>query len=188
MPIDSGELVVAADASVYVAPVGTAGPTDIATALNAAFINLGYTSEDGIEMTPGMDIEEIRAHQAIYPVRRLVTGRSLDFGFTLLQWSDVSIKLAFGGGTVVASGVAPNVVYTYTPPAPADMDFRALVLQWADGTKDYRLHVPKALVTDSGSITLARADASGLPLTFSVVATDGAQPFTLLTDDPSFAA
>lgn len=187
MAVDSDELVVAADASVHVAPVGTTGPSDIATALDAAFVDLGYTSEDGIEMTPSVDINEIRAHQALYPVRRNVTGRSLDLGFTVLQWNQEAIKLAFGGGSF-ATTVGPPAYHTYTPPAPEDIDYRALALEWQDGTKTYRLHVPKALVTDTSAITLARSDAAGLPLTFSVIATDGADPFSLLTDDPAFAA
>jgi hypothetical protein len=193
MAIDSDELVVAADASVYVAPVGTTGPADITSDLDEDFVNLGYTSEDGIEMTPGVDINEVRAHQALYAIRRIVTGRSLDFGFTLLQWNGETMKLAFGGGTVTeeeAPSAGPPAtlgLYKYVPPAPEDIDFRALVLAWQDGTKSYRLHVPKAMVTDTSSITLARSDAAGIPLTFSVVATDGADPFSILSNDPAFA-
>lgn len=188
MATDVDQVVVAANGNVYVAPLGTAGPTDIATALNAAFIDLGYLSEDGIsEITPGMDTTEIRAWQAFYPIRRVVTGRSLDIGFTLLEWSDISIKLAFGGGTV-ATTAGPPAYYTYTPPAPEDIDYRAMVIQWEDGTKDYRLHLPRVLVSDVGGISLRRSDPAGIPLTFSVDAADGAQPFTLITDDPAFAA
>jgi len=186
MPVSADEVVVAADASVYVAPVGTAGPTTPIVALNVAFIDLGYTSEDGIEMTPGVDIADIAAHQALYPIRRIVTGRSLELGLTLLQWIENTLKLAFGGGSVAATA-GPPAYYTYTPPAAEDIDFRALVIAWEDGTKGYRLHVPKALVTDTSSITLARTDAAGVPLTFSVLATDGVSPFSLLTDDPAFA-
>lgn len=184
--IDSDELVVAADAALYVAPVGSTGPTDIATALDAAFVHLGYSSEDGIEMTPATDIAEVRAQQAMYPIRRIVTGRSLDLGLTLLQWNAETLKLAFGGGTVTTTA-GPPAYYTYTPPAPEDIDFRALVLEWEDGTKNYRLHVPKALVTDTSAITLARTDAAGIPLTLSVIATDGTDPFSVITDDPAFA-
>ena len=186
MAVDADALVVAGDASVHVAPVGTAGPADIATALNVAFLDLGYTSEDGIETTPGMDITDIRTHQALYPVRRVVTGRSLEFGFTLMEWNQKSIKLAFGGGSF-ATTAGPPAFYTYTPPDPEDVDYRALVLEWADGAKNYRLHVPKVLVTDTSAITLARTDASGIPLTFSVIATDGADPYSFITDDPAFA-
>lgn len=187
MPLDEDEVVVAGDGAIHVGPVGTAGPSDIATALNAAFIHLGYTSEDGIEMTPGVSINDINAWQALYPIRRTVTGRTLEFGFELLQWSEHSVKLAFGGGSV-ATTAGPPAYYTYTPPAPEALDYRALVIEWEDGSKDYRLHVPKALVTDTGAINLTRSDAAGLPLTFSVVATDGTDPWTLITNDPAFAA
>lgn len=187
MALDEDEVVVAGDGAVYVAPVGTTGPTDIETALNASFVHLGYTSEEGIEMTPGVTINDIPAWQALYPIRRTVSGRTLEFGFELLQWSEHSIKLAFGGGSV-ATTAGPPAFYTYSPPEPEDLDYRALVIAWEDGTKTYRLHVPKALVTDTGAINLTRSDAAGLPLTFSVVATDGTAPFTLITDDPAFAA
>lgn len=183
MPIDSDEVVVGGDGGVYVAPVGTAGPTDTATALNVAFTHLGYTSDDGLSLSPGMDITEIPAWQSFYPVRRIVTARSFDMGFTLLQWNQESIKLAFGGGEFATS----TGVHTYTPPEPEDLDYRALVIQWEDGTKIFRLHVPKALVTDVGDLGINRTDAAGLDLTFSLVATDGSQPFTLITDDPAFA-
>ena len=186
MPIDSDEVVVGGDGGVYVAAVGTTGPTDIETALDAGFTHLGYTTDDGLSLSPGMDITEIPAWQSFYPVRRIVTARSFDMGFTLLQWNQESIKLAFGGGSF-ATTAGPPAYYTYTPPEPEDLDYRALVIEWEDGTKNFRLHVPKALVTDVGDLGINRTDAAGLDLTFSLVATDGTQPFTLLTDDPAFA-
>ena len=187
MALDADEVVVAGGGAVYVAPVGTAGPTDIATALNVSFDHLGYISEDGVAITPGMDVADVNAWQSFYPVRRTVTGRTLEIGFTLLQWNEDSITLAFGGGTV-ATVAGPPAVYTYTPPAPEDLDYRAVVVEWEDGTKGYRLHVPKAMVSDTGALSLNRSDPAGLELTFSVVGSDGAQPFSLITNDPAFAA
>lgn len=187
MAIDADEVVVGADGNVYVAPVGTTGPTDIDTALDAAFIDLGYTSEDGVTLTPGMDMNEIMAWQSFYSIRRIVTSRTFDIGFTLLQWNEDSIVLAFGGGSV-ATAAGPPIVYTYSPPSPETIDYRAVVVEWADGTKDYRLHVPKALVTDTGALNLNRTSEAGLDLTFSIQATDGTDPFNLITNDPAFAA
>lgn len=187
MPNDANEVLVGASGSVHVAPVGTAGPTDIATALNVAFIDLGYVSEDGVSITPDVDVSDINAWQSFYAVRRIVTGRTLEVAFSLLQWNENSIKLAFGGGSVTTTA-GPPAYYTYSPPAPSDIDYRAVVVQWADGTKDYRLHIPKALVTDTSALSLNRTNPAGLALTFSVQATDGANPFTLITDDPAFAA
>lgn len=183
MAVDADEIVVGASGSVHVGAVGATGPTDIATALTG-FTDLGYVSDDGVSITPGMDMSEINAWQSFYAVRRIVTGRSLEIGFTLLQWNEESIKLAFGGGTVTTA----TTIHTYSPPDPAEIDYRSLVIEWEDGTKGYRLHVPKALVTDTSALSLNRTDPAGLALTFSIQATDGSDPFTLITDDPAFAA
>lgn len=187
MALDADEIVVGASGAVYVAAVGTAGPTDTATALAASWQHLGYTSEDGVEIAPGMDMSEINGWQSFYALRRVVTSRSLEIGFELLQWNEHSIKLAFGGGTVTSSGVSPDIVYTYNPPAPSVIDYRAMVVEWADGTKKYRLHVPKSMVTDTGAMNVTRSDAAGIDLTFGIEATDGTNPFSLITNDPAFA-
>ena len=186
MAVDTSEIVVAGDASVHVGAVGSTGPSDIATALDAAFTDLGYTSEDGIEWTPGIETNPIRAHQALYAVRYVVTGRTLEFGFELLQWNQETLKLALGGGSV-ATTAGPPAYYTYTPPEPEEIYYRALVLQWEDGDYTFRLHVPKVMVTETSAITLARTDAAGIPLTMAVVATDGVSEFTLITVHPAFA-
>ena len=186
MALDADEVVIGANGAVYVGAVGSTGPTDIETALDAAFTHLGYVTDDGITLTPGMDTAEINAWQSFYPVRRIVTSRSFDIAIPLLQWNQESIKLAFGGGSF-ATTAGPPAYYTYTPPSPEEIDYRALVLEWADDTKEYRLHVPKVLVTDAGDLSLNRTDAAALDLTFSLEATDGSNPFTLITNDPAFA-
>jgi hypothetical protein len=184
MALDADEVVIGSNGRVYVAPVGTTGPTDIATALNASFVDLGYASEDGVSFTPSLDTNEIRAWQSFYPVRRAVTSRSFEIGVTLLQWNTESLQLAFGGGSVaVNTGIS-----TYTPPDPEDLDYRAMVVTWQDGDKDYRMHFPKVLVTDVGDITIQRSDPAGIELTFAVEATDGTNPFTLISDDPAIVA
>ena len=187
MAIDSSEIVVAGDATVSVGPVGSTGPTDVETALDAAFVDLGATSEDGIEWTPGMETEAISVHQALYAVRYVVTDRTLEFGFELLQWNQETLKLALGGGTITTTA-GPPAYYTYTPPAPEEIYYRALVLAWQDGDYTFRLHVPKVMVTDTSAITLARTDAAGIPLTLAVVATDGTSEYTLISDHPGLAA
>lgn len=187
MALDSDEVVVAADADVYVGDVGATGPTDPTTAVDATFTHLGYTSEDGITWTPGMETNAIPAHQSFYAIRHVVTGRSLDLGFELLQWNRESFMLAFGGGEF-AETAGPPAFYTYTPPDPAEIYYRSLVIDWADGDKHYRLHIPKVMATDTSEIALARTDPSGLGLTLSAVATDGASEYIFLTDDPAFAA
>lgn len=47
--------------AIYVAPIGTTLPTDASTALPAAFVNLGYISEDGVTLTTAEETDTIKA-------------------------------------------------------------------------------------------------------------------------------
>jgi hypothetical protein len=151
--------------------------------LNASFVDLGYLSEDGISLSSGADITDIAAFQSLLPVRKVVTARSFDLSFTVREWSEAAVVFAFGGGEVTESGG----IYTYTPPAAADELYeRALVAVWSDGDKDYRLVIPRCVVTESVETTIARTAAADLPLTVSVLATDEATPgYYLITNDPA---
>lgn len=191
--IDADEVVVGANGNVYVAPLGTAAPVDPTTPPAAAWIDIGYTTEDGIEQTPSVETNEVRAWQAFYPIRRTITGRGLTIGFSILQWNKNTVPFAFGGGSVVqvpATAGPPAVAAhsRYNPPAPGAIDERAMIVHWVDGSKIYRLVIPKGMNTDLGASSLTKSDASALPITFTVLGTDGADPFYLITNDPAFAA
>ena len=47
--------------AIYTAPVGTTLPTTTSEALDAAFKNLGYVSEDGLTNSTNMEVEKIKA-------------------------------------------------------------------------------------------------------------------------------
>jgi hypothetical protein len=186
--ISSDEIVVGADGRVRVAPVGTTVPVDFSVAYTATWVDLGYTSEDGVSFAPNVDTTEIMAWQSFRPVRRLVTARSEEVSFTLLQWSRTTVPFAFGGGAVATTGTAETTVHRYTPPSPAALDYRAMVITWEDGAKKFRLVIPKGLVTSQADTTLNRTDSAGLGITFSPVP-DGVLPgFYLDSNDASFAA
>lgn len=183
MPKNAAQITLGADGSIYTAPPGSTEPTDISTALDAAFVDLGYVSEDGAEMTAAMTLEEIRVWQSLYPVRRVVTERDFTLAFSLAQWNADTIPFFFGGGEV--SGASPN--YQYDPPAPADIDERMMALEWADGAKDYRIVVENGMVTETDNTQLQRADAAWLPITYGATGSGSTQPWYLQTNDPAFA-
>lgn len=187
--LDADEVVVAAEGTVYVAPVGTAAPADFSAAYSATWVNLGYCTEDGVSFAPNMDLKEVMAWQSTRPVRRAVISRTEEISFGLLQWSATTLPVALGGGSVATSGTGATEKHTYTPPDLGDEpDYRALSIAWTDGDKDYRLFAPKALVTDLAEFSLTRTDESPLPLTFATMAEAGVAPFTIDTNDPAFAA
>lgn len=164
--------------------MNTTLPTNIATALDNNFIDLGFISEDGISFETSVDVADISAFQSLLPVRKVVTGRAVSLSFTVREWSESAILLAFGGGEINET----SGVFTYTPPAAADALYETrMVVEWSDGDKDYRLVIPRGVVTDGVSTSITRGAAADLPITYSVLATDeSSDPFYLITNDPAF--
>lgn len=185
MPKDSDEVVVGANGQIFVAPVGTAQPADMA-AFSASWIDLGFANEDGVTVTVGKDVENIGAWQSMFPIRRVVTARDMSLSFALRQWNEVNLPLAWGGGTVTTDA-GPPVHHRYEPPSPEDLDERALAIEWLDGAKVYRLFVARGIVMEAVESVINKGVASDLPITFGAVSDTGILPFTLETTDPAFA-
>jgi hypothetical protein len=180
-------VVVGTNGNVYAAPVGTAAPTTSVSALNAAFLRLGFVSEDGATFTEGKEVTDINAWQSFYPIRKLVTARTVEVSFALREFTKRNIQFALGG---TVSGTAPGP-YTYVPrTADQGLDTAALVLDWQDGTsRHYRLYIPQGTVTEAVESTITRTASQDLPVTFSAIDPGGGTPiYQLFTDDPSFSS
>lgn len=181
---DSDELVVAGNGQVYVAEIGSTIPSSISAALDPDdYRELGYVTEDGAKFTDEKSIKEHRAWQSFYPVRRSVETRNAFVGLALEQWNEWNVALAFGGGSVVETSPGE---YEYVPPDPEEIDERVLVLEWQDGDKNYRIIVPKGMVTNNVETTFMRSSLAVLPIVFSVTPAAGDDPWKLQTDDPAF--
>lgn len=102
---------------------------------------------------------------------------------TMRQWNAETLILALGGGTVTES----TGIYTYEPPAPGSIDERAVIVDWNDGDRNYRLIVRRAVVSDAVETQLQRGAAADLPVTFTVLGNQtGDSAFILLSDDEAF--
>jgi hypothetical protein len=185
--LDPDEIVIGSDGHMFIAPVGTAAPSDIATAWSATWVDLGYATEDGVAFSKSRDVEGVRGWQSFYPLRRIITGEDVTASFTLMQWNEITLKLAFGGG-VVTTTAGPPIHYLYTPPEAGQVDERALGMEWEDGSKIYRLVFPRTMITETVETQLTRSAAAELPLTFGVLGEVGVAPFILRTNDPAWAA
>lgn len=178
------EIVVGANGSIYVAPVGSTVPASVSTPLGGEWFELGYATEDGVTWVDGKTLESIRAWQSFYDLRRIVTAKEGSLAYQLLQWNGDNVRLAYGGGTITEP--VPGD-YRYVPPDPADIDERAMAVEWQDGTKNYRLTFPKGMVTENVETNIVRSGGALLPITFSLLGEEGVDPFILDTDDPAFA-
>jgi hypothetical protein len=180
----ASKIVVGANGTVYVAPVGTAAPTDATTALNVGFLALGYVSENGVTITPSQTVTPIMAWQSVYAVRKIITARGLEFDYVLREFNAETLPLAFGGGVI--STIAGKT--TYTPPSPQTVDVRAMVVDWQDGTRNYRVYVPNGQVTDIGAFTVSRTAPAELSVKFELNDDGTGQPWRLFSDDPGLGS
>lgn len=169
MAQDADDILVAARGDINIAPVGTTLPTDETTTLDNAFINLGYTTEEGSSLTYGQTTEDIMAWQSASPVRRIRTGSDLTVTFNLIQFNRPSFELAFGGGTWSNVGSS----YRYDPPDEGDaLAEYTLVVDWEDGDKSQRLVVERATVSEDVTTQLIRTAAAVLPISMKSLKPD----------------
>lgn len=86
--------------ALYWAPAGTALPTNASTALPAAFVNLGYVTEDGLTATVAEDGDDIKAWGP-ETVGRSQTGYTKTYTFNLLETARTSaLQFVYGQGNV----------------------------------------------------------------------------------------
>lgn len=185
MANDANEVVVGSGGKIYIAPVGTPEPNTPTEALNAAYKDLGYISEDGVTASFGVTVEDINAFQSLLPIRRVVTGRTADISFVLRQWNADTFSLALGGGSFDETG--GNYIF-YPPENDAALAENAVIIEWNDGSKNYRLIIRRAVVVESVETQIVRNAAADLPVTLSILGSDTQDAWYLFTDDDAFDA
>lgn len=184
MSKDTSELVVAGSGSISVAPYGTALPTQYNTALNAAFDELGYTTDDGLTWGSNPTVEKFTAWQSRQPVRVALTALEQRLTCTLQQWNERTIITAFGGGDFIQMQAGS---FKYVPIADTEqLDEVSIVADWQDGTEQYRIVIPRALVTESVEVNLTRTNLAVLPVTFDVLKVAGSDAWNLLTNGSQY--
>ena len=180
MTSNADQIRVGANGTVHVGVFGAVTlPTDINDTYGAGWADVGYTSDKGVTFESGLTIKDIPVWQSFYPARKIVTARESMSTMELIQWNSETVVLAFGGGTISATANGTR----YSPPEPGTIDLRSLVIDYVDGTVLNRIVVPKCMVTDKVTTTIARTDAALLPLVLSAIGEDGQDPWYKLTNE-----
>ena len=147
--------------AVYAAPIGTTLPTDATTALNNAFKNLGYISEDGLTNSTELDTETVKAWGGD-EVLITSNGRSDTFGYTLIEVLNLDVLKHVYGSENVSGALSTGVTVSVNGKDTEDvrMVFE-LVLRGAVK----RIVCPCAHVTEVGEISYTDGDAVGYETT-----------------------
>lgn len=180
MAVETPEaILIAAGFTINTAPVGTAIPADIDAALDPAFTEVGYTTDDGAVFTRTPSVNPITMHQSFEPVRYVVASIESTLAFTLGQWDADTLPLAFGGGewTSTANG------WQFDPAEPGTIDERVVVADAVDGDTKWRIILRRVMQTGASSSTLTKSGAAGLAVTLgSMAAPSGQKPWSMQTD------
>ncbi|AYD81615.1 major tail protein [Streptomyces phage Kromp] len=185
MANDADNVRAALDGSIYLAPKGTTAPADLTTPWGAAWVDLGFMSDDGVSMEYSTDVEDINAWQSLSPVRRILTSVNMTLGFTAIELKASTITAYFPDSTITE--VSEGTVYRLDIPAAPGPAEWAIGLEWRDGDITNRLVIPRGEITDRGAISLGRSAAVGLEMTVSAYASSAPEIATWLSNDPAWA-
>jgi hypothetical protein len=155
-------------------PTGLAVPT-------TPWENIGYIEEAGPAPTGFQRTKtSLYAWNTNTPLRTSYAPSEPAIDFTLLQFTEDTLALYFGGGdTTTATGVS-----TYVGPVTSSPQPWAMLIDWFDGTNAYRWQIPNTTIAASGDITLTREQFMQMPVSASILApAAGAAPFTLIWGD-----
>lgn len=185
MALDADNVRVGLNGNIYMAPKGSTAPTDLDTAWDPAWKDLGYMSDDGVEMELSTDTEDIMAWQSVTPVRRILTSLDLTLAFTAIELKTTTVKLYFPGATMTDVSGTVHRLDIQASPGPQEFAFG---FEWLDGTIKNRLIIPRGEVTDRGAVSHTRGGAVGLEMTVSSYATSAPEIASWLSNDPAWSA
>lgn len=168
----------------WMAPLGTAAPTNTVTAgkfsdaVPSPWVPLGATTE-GSTFNYSTTVEPVRVAELPDPVAYFETERQGNIVFNLANWTLSNIKRAMNGGmsALVPTGTAGSELTTYEPP-DLGAAVRVMIL-WESTDSTVRIMLRQALNGSEVSSAFQKAPSiATIPYTFNMeTPTSGAKPF-----------
>jgi len=154
------------------APLGTTLPTDATTALDAAFTNYGFISEDGLTETNEKSSDKIKAWGGRI-VKNLQTDSSASFAFSFIESSNADVLKAICGEdnvTVDGTNITAKFDLEQLPSRVWNFDVR-------DGDNRVRVSVPNGQITELGDVTYGDEDVIAYEVTVDALWSDDLQAY-----------
>ena len=156
--------------AVFRAPLGTTLPTDAATSLNEAFLELGYVSEDGVRNTNTAESDDVKAWGGA-PVLTLQTGKPDTWKLKLIEALNPNVlRTVYGDANVTESGKTIHVKAT-TEQANDAVYVIDMILK---GGAMKRVVIPIGALSEVAEIVYKDDEAIGYEITISGMEHEGA--------------
>lgn len=177
MPLDPNAVRVG-PGKLYIAPLSSTEPTDLATPWDHAWTLIGYT-DAGPEFVMGATFEDVRVAEELDPVATFQTERSLRVNFDAAEITARNLQIAMNGGDINVGGT----VTTFEPPATGEYTY--VMLGWEADDHLERWCFRKCLNVAESTIPRRRApDKAVIPMGFQVsVPSAGAAAWIAILDN-----
>lgn len=182
MALNSGAVRVGVTGELYAAPKPTTRPTSSASALNAAYVGMGYVSEDGVTEEPDDSLERIVAWQGAVVVRSNHTESTATLSCTLIETKGAVLELYHKGSTVEVVGAGE---WKIDVKAPTE-DRRQYVLDVIDGAKHIRFDAGDGEVIERGGIVYANGEPVGYEVSIICYPDANGVLYTKYSDDANW--
>ena len=153
--------------AIFFAPLGTTLPTDADATKDAAFVALGYVSEDGLTNDNSPESSQIKAWGGD-TVLNMQTERPDSFSFTLLEvLNEDVLKAVYGDSNVIVDDQTGGI----TVKATADeLNGGSWIIDMImRGGRKKRIVIPNGTISELGTITYKDDEAVGYQLTITDV-------------------
>lgn len=175
--LTSSNVKVGVTGAVSVAATSTAAPTDASTALGTGWTNFGYITEDGVEITPEITNDDMKAWQNSSIVRSNVTEEKWTMKFAVMETNKAAVELYFGhametGDDEITVGGNSGTRQSFV----ADI---------VDGDQTIRFYVPEGAVTEWEPLTFKSDQAVSWGVTITAYPVGGVQIHTFFAEDLS---
>jgi len=165
--------------AIHWAPLGTSLPTSATEALNAAFAELGYVSEDGLTNNNSPESDTVKAWGGD-TVLNLQTDRPDTFALTLLESLNTDVlKTIYGASNVTVDGSGNITVKATAEEMTSGCWVFDMILK---GGRAKRIVVPNGTISELGEITYKDDEAVGYNITITDVPdTNGVYHYEYIT-------